>query len=213
MNIFSYFFPQTIAEFDSKFNGKILVKEAFGSRFIEVGGLMQSGRIPEKLYTSGIKKLHLLDNANAVSNVLILGLGGGTVIKVLNTHFLQSNLLGVDIDPIIVDVGKKYLELGNAKNLQILIADVFDEKSPLGKNYDLIIVDLFKGYEIPSQLGSKKFLTALKQKLSQNGRVIFNRLYFQKYKNEADEFLDKVRQIFQDITVVKNYFNILISAK
>lgn len=213
MSIFSYFFLQTIAEFKSNFNGKILVKEAFGARFIEVGGLMQSGRIPEKLFTSGFSKLHVYDIKDKVSSVLILGLGGGTVIKILNRYFPQAHLLAVDIDPVIVEAGKKYFELGNVKNLRILIGNAFDQKLPLGENYDLIIVDLFRGYEIPRQLNSREFLFYLKKKLSQNGRVIFNRLYFQKYKNEAEIFLDKVRQIFQHINVHKNYFNILISAK
>lgn len=213
MNIFSYFFTQTIAKYESKFNGKILVKEAFGSRFIEVGGLMQSGRIPERLFTSGFRKLQLIDSRNKVSRVLILGLGGGTIVKALNKYYPQAKLLAVDIDPVIIEAGKKYLELSKAKNLRIQIGDVFNENLSLGKNYDLIIVDLFRGYEIPHQLNSGEFLFPLKQKLSQNGRVIFNRLYFQKYKNEADIFLDNVRQIFQDVTVHKNYFNILISAK
>lgn len=212
MTLLSYIFPKKIAVFNSDFNGPIIVKEAFGRKYIEVGGLTQSGKIVENLYTKGFKKLGL-NKIQGVRKILVLGLGGGTVVKVLNKFFPEAQIVAIDIDPVIVEAGKKYLDLETAKNLRIIIGDVFGTSIKLGEDYDLIVVDLFTGYEINDNLSDTKFLKSLSSRLSKNGRLIFNRLYFRKYIFEADKFLDKMREISHDVEVAKIYCNILIQVK
>lgn len=212
MNLLSFIFPQTLAKYNSFFNGEILVKEVFGKKYIEVGGLMQSGRILNKLFQKGLTPI-IQDKNIQVKRVLVLGVGGGTLLHILNNFFPKAKIVAYDIDPVIVAAGKKYFAIGEVKNLNIHIADVFSLKTNFGNNYDLIIVDLFKGYAIPKELNSPKFLNKLRQAMHKNGYVIFNRLYFQKYKNEADQFLDKLTPIFHSINWKKIYFNILIYAK
>ncbi|MEK7166241.1 MAG: methyltransferase domain-containing protein, partial [Patescibacteria group bacterium] len=173
---------------------------------------MQSGRIIESLYINGFKKFEI-SNKKAVKRVLILGVGGGTVVQLISKKFPQANITGIDIDPVIVEVGKEYFNLGTVKNLQLIIGDVLDDSINLGKNFDLVIVDLFKGYKIPKDLGKEKILRKIRSTLAKDGLVIFNRLYFQTYKIEADLFLDNVQQIFQDVKVYRNYFNLLIRAR
>lgn len=211
MNIFSFFFPVTIARFTSELNGEILVKEFLGKKYIEVGGLMQSGRIVADLFKKGFKKLGVTQESN-IKKVLLLGLGGGTVIKTLQQLFPDAEISAIDIDPVMVKIGQEYFGL-NINKTSIKIGDVFSQKIEFGKNCDLIVVDLFKGYIIPEKLGEKQFLLKLKASLAKNGCVIFNRLYFQKYVSEADQFLDKVEEIFQDVNRTKVYLNLLICAR
>jgi len=110
----------------------------------------------------------------------------------------------------MVKAGQKYLGLGEIDQLKTIICDA---RSYIKKNnhlHDLIIVDLYQGYQVPDFVGSLKFLTDLKHKLTRNGMVIFNRLYFQKYISEADQFLDKLREIYHDVVVIKVRSNIFI---
>ncbi len=211
MNIFSFFYPVTIASFKSKYNNEILVKEFLGKKYIEVEGLMQSGRIVTDLFKKGFKKLEITSSIN-IKSILLMGLGGGTVIKTLQNLFPDAEISAIDIDPVMVLISKEHFDL-DVDKISIKIGDVFDPKFRFGNNYDLIIVDVFKGYIIPEKLGEKKFLAKLKSSLSKNGMVIFNRLYFQKYVSEADQFLDKVEEIFQDVKRTKVYLNLLIRAR
>src|SRR3989344_5739558 len=145
-----------------------------------------------------------------IKNILILGLGGGSAAKLLTNIFPQAEIVGVDIDPVMVKAGQKYLGLGEIDQLKTIICDA---RSYIKKNnhlHDLIIVDLYQGYQVPDFVGSLKFLTDLKHKLTRNGMVIFNRLYFQKYISEADQFLDKLREIYHDVVVIKVRSNIFI---
>ena len=107
MNFLSYFWPQKIASFHSAYNGEIKVIEFLRSRYIESGGLMQSGKFLEKLYQKGINKLKIPDDG--IKQILVLGLGGGSVIKVLQKKFNYCQITGVDIDEMMVNAGKKYL--------------------------------------------------------------------------------------------------------
>ena len=209
MSFISYLFPQTIATVNSDFNGTIYVKEVFGRRYIEVGGLMQSGRILEKLFRAAINKINAFRKTE-IKKILLLGVGGGTIIRLLKASFPEATLVGVDIDASIVEVGEKYLGLTLDKTIDLRIGDVFDPKLDLGKDYDLIMVDLFQGYTVPNQINSPIFLKKLQSLLVPLGIVVFNRLYFQKYKLEADLFIDNVRKIFHHVTSHKHYFNILI---
>lgn len=210
MSILSYLFPKTIAVIDSKYNGKIYVKEAFGKKYIEVGGLMQSGRLLNKLFSKGLEKISKLKKTQDVKKILMLGVGGGTLLSLLRSKYSEALILAVDIDETIVSTGKKYLGLEFDNKMTLLIGDAFNGQTDLGKNYDLIIVDLFAGYEVPKDLSSKKFLSKIKLLLNSNGLVVFNRLYFQKYKMESDLFIEELRKNFPKVDTLKHYFNILI---
>lgn len=213
MKFISLFFPYTIETFDSKFNGKIYVKEFIGRKYIEVDGLMQSGRIPEVMFSKGFKHFKIKSGRPSPKRILVLGVGGGTVIKLITKEFPQTQVVAIDIDKTIVDVGRKYFELNKNKNVKIVIGDVFDIKNNFGNDYDLIVVDLFKGYDIPKKLSSKLFLLRLKKALSVRGNVMFNRLYFQKYEHEADVFAEDVKNVFDEVKFLKLNFNLLILAR
>ena len=156
MKLFSFFFPQKISQTDSSINGKIEVVEQFGKRSIRVQGLEQSGPMVEKIWEKGIKQVQSslrLRSGQAKSKVkscLILGLGGGLAVKIINKYFPKAKILGIEIDPIMIELGKKYLNLSEYKNLEIKIADAFNwvQKSG-GSNhqtkFDLILIDLYFG--------------------------------------------------------------------
>lgn len=211
MNIFSLFWPVTLDKLKSKFNGEIFINEFLGRKYIDVGGLMQSGRIIDDLFKKGFKKLGITANKE-IKKILLLGLGGGTIVKTLQKLFPCSKITAIDIDPVMVEVAQRFFSL-DTNDITLKIGDVFDPRLEFGKDYDFIIIDIFRGYQIPGELGDKKFLEKLKSSLAKNGYVIFNRLYFRKYISEADQFLDKVQEIFQDVESTKVYLNLLIRAR
>lgn len=209
MNILAFFWPQKIARISSKYNQEITVIEFLGKRYIDVGGLMQSGGFLEKIYSKGIKKLF----RGNPRKILVLGLGGGSIIRVLNKFYPKASIDAVEIDEQMVLAGKKYLDLARACNLKIIIGDAFPIAGKLKGKYDFIFVDLYKGYEISKKVSEANFLLKLKALSDKNGSIIFNHIYFRNHISEANIFLDKLKKVFHYINTAKIYSNILVCVK
>lgn len=215
--IFSFFFPKTIDKVKSSINGKIEVIEQFGKKTIKVEGLEQSGPMVEKIWEKGIKNLPTTNYQLLTTKILILGLGGGSAVKIINQYFPQAKILGIEIDPVMIKLGKEYLGLSEYKNLEIKIDDAFRwsqqnvlNNSNIPKKFDLILVDLYLGRDIPGKVENENFLNSLKELLKVGGLVIFNRLKGKDKKVSLQKFLDKLGKVYHDIKVIKPVANYLI---
>ncbi|MFL0799313.1 MAG: class I SAM-dependent methyltransferase [Agarilytica sp.] len=89
---------------------------------------------------------------------ILLGLGGGAVVNMLNTFARVKHITAVDLDPIHLHVAKRYFIEDN-KNVSLIKNDarVFVERLAANKHAhekaDIIIDDLF--YGVDSEGGSK----------------------------------------------------------
>jgi len=175
------FAPQVLETVTSKFSGEIKVIKSFGDTYISTGYLTQSGGLVKDVWTPVIKSLSRTYHLEP-KTCLILGLAGGTVAKMLSDKFHPREIVGVEIDPIMIDLGKKYLSLGKIPNLKIVIADaksyIINHKS----YFDLILVDLYLGDQLPEFVYEAKFLAKL-AKLSRI--VVFNHLFYDDAKKAA----------------------------
>ncbi len=79
----------------------------------------------------------------AIRRVLVLGVGGGTVIRQLDTFFQPTEIIGVDLDPIHLRVAKRFFGL-NKKHISLYCDDATRWlKSYKGPPFDMIIEDIF----------------------------------------------------------------------
>lgn len=203
MNFLSILFPQTIYKSTSQFSGEIKVIDHVFERRLVVGGLTQSGGITKKMWEKAIDVLRSKYKVLSIKNVLILGLGAGTVAKVISEKFPSGKIVGIEIDPAIIHIGKKYFGLDFIKNLEIIIDDavniIHNTKYVIhNTHYDLIIVDLYNGKHIEKNIQNEFFLQHLAQNLTKNGVVIFNVVKLQNDNFEAKVFLDKLGRIYKD---------------
>ena len=184
---------------ESESNKKVVVLKTLGlGTYIQVNGLTQSGGIVEGIWKKTLKKVK--SKKREVKNCLILGLGGGSVAKWVRKYFSDSKIIGVDIDPVIVELGRKYLELEKTK-VEIEIKDAYSwlkQKSRI-KKYDLILVDIYKGYAVPEIFETDKFLDLIVKILAKKGIVIFNRLYFNDRRTKAIKFANKLEKVFSKV--------------
>ncbi|MEK7550846.1 MAG: methyltransferase domain-containing protein [Patescibacteria group bacterium] len=173
---------KVLEERTSKYNNDIKVVKTFGmGTYIQVNGLTQSGGIVESIWKRTLKKIH--SSYPVIHNSLILGLGGGTVAKLIHKYWPQAKIIGVEIDKNMVELGEKYLELDRSK-MKIVIGDASKFKT---NNYDLVIVDTYLGDKVVDITGSH---------LVNAGITIFNRLYFGGKRPEAVRFGKKLEKIF-----------------
>ncbi len=121
--------------------------------------------------------LPLIRSFNQNLDVLIIGLGGGTISRQYQHFYSESHSLtidGVEIDPEVVKVGKMFFELEQPSlNIYEMDGRVFLNRSP--KKYDIIILDAYAHQSyIPSHLATQEFLQIVKSHLKDSGIVAFN---------------------------------------
>lgn len=134
------------------------------------------------------KALKSLDKSSfQPKNCLVLGVGGGTVISELINNYPRMNIVGVEIDPVIIEVGQKHFGLESQQNIELITRDAVDFVSyEKGNKYDLIIADLYLGLFNPPSVRSESFLKNLKRIMKSNGIVLYNS-HYQKIKHEEYE--------------------------
>lgn len=189
MNIFNWFFPENIKFPDSKYNKNISIQRFLNSTLLLVDGLIESGDIMTHVWKKGIRSL--LPKSFQPKNVLLLGLAGGCNAHLVNQYFPKSNITAIEIDPFMVELGKKYFNLGKVKNLKIVIDDALTYVNQLKDKdqFDLVMVDCFVGIEIPKKLEDVEFL----KKLKKHARfVLINRLWWQKEKIITSNFFQSI---------------------
>ncbi|HCR36407.1 hypothetical protein A2130_02210 [Candidatus Woesebacteria bacterium GWC2_33_12] len=183
-----------LEERDSKYNDRVRVVKTFGmGTYIQCNGLTQSGGIVETIWKQTLRKLRI--KKEEIRNILILGLGGGTVAKLLRKKYPKAKIVGVEIDPVMIELGKKYLNL-DKYNIDFKITDATKIKI---KEYDLVIVDMYLGDKYVDLAG---FHPASKI-------TIFNRLYYGDKKQEALEFGQKLKKVFKKVDVFYPTANVM----
>lgn len=207
MNIFYLFFPKRVRLPDSRFNKNISVLCYPQSNILFVDGLVESGDIMTQIWRKGLK--YFLPKHFHPQKVLLLGLAGGCNAKLINHYYPKASITAVEIDPVMIDIGKKYFDLHKVKNLRIVTADALDYVNHLKPtdNYDLVLVDCFVGQSIPKKLENLAFI----QKLKNHCRyVLINRLWWSKEKENTLRFFRSLGKQFFFITT-HTHTNVLIS--
>lgn len=210
MGLFHHFLPETVLVTSSRYNPEIrVVREREGMKLL-VNGSRQSGPYIQKLWQAALGAFHL-DSFTRISSILVLGVGGGTVITLLTARYPEASITAVDIDPVIIGIAKKYFHLDHISNLQLLHGDA-QEFVKRHKRYDLIIIDLFIGREIPSFVGVQWFYKNLKRNLTPGGVCILNYLQEREYQEKSEALLRLMSDFFptvSDYRIANNRFFLL----
>ena len=198
-------FEKTLFKGKSNFNGDIKVTENSGTRRLVAGNNTQSVSL-NKNGKSGLRYWDDMIPADiyldAGARVLILGLGGGTTAKIITARFGPIAIDGVDIDPMMIEMGKKYFDM-TEPNLKIYIEDAVDFVKGARYRYDLICLDVFVAGSVPSKIETKEFIANVKNILTDDGICTINKIF--SGKDEKSAFESLIRSVFPYIesSVVK----------
>lgn len=198
---------KTLEETNSRHNGEIKVVATFEGIKIVVGGVSQSGWLVKKVWQAGVDKISKLDFLPR--KVLILGLGGGSCAELVAKAYPMARIVGVDIDPVIVELGKKYLNLGKIKNLKFIRADAAKWILRQKDKFDLVLIDLYKGENFPKKFLTPTFVKQTKRITSRDGIVAFNHLYSSKEKEDAAKLQKVLHREFSSVMTVYPEANVI----
>ena len=101
---------------------------------------------------------------DAVSDVLILGMGTGTFATQCRNYFSGAvNIEGVEIDQKITDLAGTYFDL--SEEIPVATYDGRAYLQAVDKTYDVIMVDAYQDITIPFQMSSVEFFSEVKAHL------------------------------------------------
>jgi spermidine synthase len=127
--------------------------------------------------------------------VLIVGLGGGAMVRFLMHHEPQVQIDAVEIDPAVVRIAGEYFGVRSGGNVRVHTADAVAFVESTTDRYDLILMDAFlrpsSGTDatgVPTGLKTLEFLKRLKQTLAPGGVIAFN-------VNEHDKITDDIAAV------------------
>ena len=187
-------------------NGDIRVIEEAGSYKLLVNGAHESSAYIAKFWGHALKHLQL-PQPKKIKNILIFGVAGGTVIRMLARTYPHAHMIGVDIDSVMIDLGKKYFALDTIVNLSLKVADarMYIQKRHAQK-YNLIVIDVYIGRDLPDFLQDMKFLRGVATMLSPQGHILVNYLRDGEYEQKAQNLENVLKDIFSEVHHT-NYLN------
>jgi spermidine synthase len=187
-NIVVLFRPKVIGKFHSDYSGTIRVVQGWGFRHLSTNKIQQSGGIVGEIWTKSLK-----NRVDKYKSWLVLGVAGGTVLKIISRKYSPTRIMGIDIDPVIVDVGRKFFGLDKIPNTQIIIADAEKYIQKTSEHFDYILVDLF-GVDGPPQFIYK--IPFLKRLKVVGTKVFINNLH------DTPEHIQSAHQIHESLVAL-----------
>lgn len=125
--------------------------------------------------------------------VLMIGLGGGSMLKYLHRHAPTADLTVVEISPEVIALRDEFCIPPDGERLRVLCADGAAFVAAPPHRYDVILVDGFDGTGIPADLCSRRFYTQCRQALSACGVMVAN---VQAETSQARQLRERVGKVF-----------------
>jgi predicted membrane-bound spermidine synthase len=149
----------------------------------------------------------------SVQRVAIIGLAGGTLARQATAVFGPIPIDGFEIDPKIIDVGRKYFDMNEA-NLNAIPQDGRWGLEHSLYKYTIIGVDAYRPPYIPWHLTTKEFFQVVHDHLSDNGAMVINVGRAPNDRRLIDGLVGTIRTVFPSVYVMDlpDTFNSIIYA-
>ena len=107
-------------------------------------------------------------------SVAILGNAGGTTARALGVFYPQARIDGVELDPAVSRVGRRWFGLDDNPRLTVHDADARPFLRRTDERYDLIVVDAYHQPYVPFYLATREFFRLARDRLAPGGILALN---------------------------------------
>src|SRR6188508_2852482 len=109
-----------------------------------------------------------------LERVAILGNAGGTTARALGVYYPDADIDGVELDPAVSRVGRRYFGMGENPRLTVHDADARPFLRSTDERYDLVVVDAYRQPYVPFYLATREFFRLVRDHLTPGGIVVLN---------------------------------------
>lgn len=186
---FSYLWP-LIKKYDTKYSGTVEVTWLNGKKILDSKNANYSYGSLQRVLDFGLTHV----KADRSADVLVLGLGGGSVIHLLRNKFnYYGKITAVEIDPQIIDLAVKEFGIKEHNPLDILCEDAMSYVRETTSKFGLIIIDIFIDVKVPEQFYSTEFWKNIPKLLDKEGTVLFNAGIYAANQEETNQLLKEMQ--------------------
>lgn len=137
--------------------------------------------------------------------MLLVGLGGGGMVRFVDQHFPVTVMEAVEIDPVVVRLAAEYFETKENEQIIIHTEDAFVFLRETHEPFDAIYLDAFLRPSIDKKADGKtarlktvEFLKTVRDQLTEDGVVACNLI---SYRKTTPGDLAALREVFPTVEV------------
>jgi predicted membrane-bound spermidine synthase len=133
--------------------------------------------------------------------VAIIGLGAGTIPREITAAYGPLPIDGVEIDPTIVEMGRRYFAM-NEPNLNVIIQDGRYFLRTTTQKYDLIGIDAYQQPYVPFQLTTQEFFSEVRAHLTPTGVAVINAGRTRHDYRLVEALAQTMHAVFPDVYII-----------
>ena len=207
----SYIWPLT-KKIKSDYSGNLEVTWLNGKKILDTKNANYSYGALHEILDIALEKT----NADRSGKVLVLGLGGGSILQLLrNKYNFYGKITAVEIDKAIIKVANSEFNIQQYAPIEVICDDAFKFVEKQSTSYQTVIVDIFIDIKVPEAFFQLLFWQNLSKLLSPNATVIFNAGIGQHHTKEIENLQQQTKKLFsfKKIEHVKGTNTILLGEK
>ncbi len=131
--------------------------------------------------------------------IVLIGLGGGSLIKFCHRRMPGTHLTAIELDPDVIAFRDAFLVPPDDERLQILQADGADYIAKAEKGIDVLLVDAFDRTGFAPSLANREFFENAFAKLAGNGVLVIN---LAGEKESYEGLIGEAMLVFDDQVIV-----------
>jgi spermidine synthase len=157
-----------------------VLEEPDGDRVLELNegqarhSLYRPGSYLTGGYWDGMLVLPFTTLQRPPQRVAILGNGAGTMARGYGRFFPRARVDGVEIDPRLEEVGRRYFDMGSNPNLTVYNEDARPWLRRSASGYEVIVVDSYRQPYVPFYLATREFFDLVRDRLAPGGVALVN---------------------------------------
>jgi spermidine synthase len=132
---------------------------------------------PDSVLTGGVWDAFLALpplRGREVERIAILGNAAGTTARALGVYYPRTRVDGVELDPAVSRVGRRYFGMDQVPQLTVHDQDARPFLRSSDDRYDLIVVDAYHQPYVPFYLATREFFALVRERLAPGGMVALN---------------------------------------
>jgi spermidine synthase len=171
------FGEQVLFRQDTEYH-RITVTESGTTRNLRFDASRQSAIDIRDGITSAVRYPDYIQLAMALkpdaAHVLVVGLGGGSITKRFWHDYTTMTVDTVEIDPVVVDVARRYFAFPTDPRLRVFVQDGRRYIQTTKDTYDIIVVDAYYADALPFHLTTQEFFREAKSHMATDGVMAYN---------------------------------------
>ena len=134
--------------------------------------------------------------------VLLVGLGGGTMPRILHKHLPSAAIDVAELDPIVLEAAKNFFFFKTSPRMKVTVQDGRQFLHRSQEKYDLIMLDAYNNQAIPFHLTTVEFFRIVKDHVKPGGVVASN--VWSPYSNRYHySHIKTLQQVFKHLFAIQ----------